>query len=300
MPARGFEKEARRVKGLTADKCRQALEPPFLTLPGLMMFGHNTSARAEAPLGLHRHEGCMEFVLIVKGEECFYTEGKMYRLHGQEIFVSFADEPHCSAEPYQGPSEFYWFQLKLSCSEGFLGLSGPVAGALAGRLLALQDHVMPAHKEAAGLARRCLDVFLRQESEPAPTAAFLNLLTCILSAPGGQRRDENFQNALRYIETHLEDAIAMEDLCRVSGFSDSTIKHRFLDYAGATPREYINRQKILYARTLLRSGLSVTDTAMRLGFNSPAYFSAVFRRYLRVSPSGFARQAPPAQTPGGI
>jgi AraC-like DNA-binding protein len=46
---------------------------------------------------------------------------------------------------------------------------------------------------------------------------------------------------------------------------------------GITPAEYINLQKISYAKKMLSNGKSnITDLAYTLGFSSSNYFSSVF------------------------
>lgn len=50
-----------------------------------------------------------------------------------------------------------------------------------------------------------------------------------------------------------------------------------LTTVGITPAEYINLQKISYAKKMLSNGKSnITDLAYTLGFSSSNYFSSVF------------------------
>ena len=53
---------------------------------------------------------------------------------------------------------------------------------------------------------------------------------------------------------------------------------------GISPRYYINQQKIEYSKMLLQDGMSVTDIAMLLNFNTSSYFSTVFKKYTLFSP----------------
>ena len=56
------------------------------------------------------------------------------------------------------------------------------------------------------------------------------------------------------------------------------------------PRTYINRQKIELAKKLLLETCNVTNVAEELGFDTPAYFSAVFRKFMAVTPSQYIRE----------
>lgn len=81
----------------------------------------------------------------------------------------------------------------------------------------------------------------------------------------------------------------MEDLSRVCNFSVSTLQHRFKDYFGRSPAEYINYKKISRSKELLLEGNSVTETAGLLGFNTSDYFSTVFRKFTGMSPTQWLR-----------
>jgi AraC-like DNA-binding protein len=70
-----------------------------------------------------------------------------------------------------------------------------------------------------------------------------------------------------------------EHLCRV-----------FRDTYGIPPLRYLHSIHIGRAKLLLRdTDLKVCEIARRLGFNDPLYFSQLFRKITRMSPSSYAR-----------
>ena len=83
----------------------------------------------------------------------------------------------------------------------------------------------------------------------------------------------------------MTDNLTIEDLSRACCISVSTLQHKFKDYFGRTPAEYINYRKIERSKELLLSGKSITQTAMLLEFNTSDYFSTVFRKFNGMSPS---------------
>ena len=56
------------------------------------------------------------------------------------------------------------------------------------------------------------------------------------------------------------------------------------------PRTYINRQKIELAKELLLQSGNITSVAEELSFDTPAYFSSVFRKFMAMTPSQYIRE----------
>ena len=79
----------------------------------------------------------------------------------------------------------------------------------------------------------------------------------------------------------------MEELAKLCRLSVSQFKQKFRAQVGMAPRHYVNYHKIQLAKKMLLDGMSVTNTAMELGFGSSSYFTVVFRRYSACTPSEF-------------
>lgn len=279
-------------QGLSITNHRKFMEPPFLNLKGLNLFGHNISSKATFPLEMHSHTECMEFVLLLKGEEYYCTEEQNYNLSRGDMFVSFANQPHKSGLPFQGINEFYWFQLNLTEQKDFLGLSDGNAIKLIEMLNNIKEHKFKASKEALSLVKKSFNAFLNQSSPLFASTLFTHLVVTLLIDSNQQNNSDNkFKMICEYIDCNLENFITLEELSKISSLSLSTIKHKFKEYTGKTPRDYINYKKITKSKELLSSGISVTDVAMSLGFNTSDYFSTVFRRYMAQSPTEYTTKS---------
>ena len=269
-------------------KNRQVLDETYVRLPGLVLLGHTLSREAYVPLSLHIHPGCIEVVMLLKGEESYFVGDHPYFLRGGDVFVSHVDEPHGSGKPYQGVNELIWFQLKLDAPKLLL-LDAEAADLLRAQLRDL-PHQYKAAPELPQLARDTFQAFLRQDGLMNCLGLFITLLSRLLiREPPLKDAHPEIQSALRYISENIHSPITMDQLCEASHLSQSYLKSLFKSETGQTPRDYINHQKILESKKLLSSGLSVMETAMRLGFNSSDYFAVVFRRYAAMSPTEFMR-----------
>ncbi|MBN8217478.1 MAG: PocR ligand-binding domain-containing protein [Spirochaetes bacterium] len=88
-----------------------------------------------------------------------------------------------------------------------------------------------------------------------------------------------------HIAEHLEEKITLPVLARLAGRSPSFISRYFADEFGLTPREFIERERMKEAFTLLRAGEKVNAIAARLGYYDEFHFSKAFKKRFGKPPS---------------
>lgn len=94
--------------------------------------------------------------------------------------------------------------------------------------------------------------------------------------------------AQHYIEEHYSEKIIVEQLARFVNMSESHFNRIFKKEMHLTPLEYIIETRIEQAKKLLRrKEVSITDIAIRCGFNSSAHFSSKFSTLVGVTPSEY-------------
>ena len=272
------------------DKFRQVMTAEVLGVPGLVLLGHSIASKAMFPMRSHVHPDCLEAVVIMKGNECYLVDGKKYELSGGEAFISFVNQRHSNGDSPQGISEFIWFQINPFTENGFLGLSKECVAAVKERLIRMDTHTLKVDNESMALLKKSFKSFMHMNDDARIYAqglfvAFLSRLFLNRSEP--EDNDFLMQRAVEYIQSNIRNAILLRDLCSVCKMSLSSVKHKFKQYTGETPRDYINHRKIAEAKKLLDSGRSVTETAMLLSFNTSDYFSVVFRKYTACTPSEY-------------
>ena len=103
--------------------------------------------------------------------------------------------------------------------------------------------------------------------------------------------------ALRYIEAHLFEECRIATLARHAGASPSTLLRAFRSEVGCSPAAFWRNRKLDEALLALRSGKSVYEVAVLIGYENPTAFGFAFRRRFGGPPSAFrphgrARAAP--------
>jgi len=108
----------------------------------------------------------------------------------------------------------------------------------------------------------------------------------------GALRDPRIGGALVRMHNAPERAWDVETLAAEVGMSRSSFAQNFVDLVGEPPSKYLTRWRMyLAARLLLAPGVTVGQVAERVGYDSEAAFSRVFKRYMRMGPGAFRDEA---------
>ncbi len=90
------------------------------------------------------------------------------------------------------------------------------------------------------------------------------------------------------IESRLDDArFGVDDLARAVAMSRRTLHRKLTATTDLSANDFIRHYRLQRATQLLRTGRSITETAYDVGFESPAYFTKIFRQIYRQTPSEF-------------
>ena len=96
--------------------------------------------------------------------------------------------------------------------------------------------------------------------------------------------------AQRYVQTHLGEKIAMEEMAHRLNLNPSHFSRIFKQETGETFVEFVTRTKMERARELLnQSDLNVAEISQRLGYEHTSYFIKLFRNYAGMSPNEFRK-----------
>lgn len=141
-------------------------------------------------------------------------------------------------------------------------------------------------------AKRPMGTFLLRM---AVSMLFARIAAVHLSRHGGEtpvegRALERMKPAINHIAAHLNEQISAESLAAASGMAVKYFSTCFKRTIGITPRRYIERLKMNRAREYLaEERYSVGEVAALLGFADQFSFSKAFKKFYRVSPTGFMR-----------
>lgn len=88
---------------------------------------------------------------------------------------------------------------------------------------------------------------------------------------------------------HLTEHITLENLCKYSNMSKSTLLRAFIKSKGLTPYRYLQTIRIGKAKELLEKGVSPIDAALQTGFSDQSHFTNFFHTFIGLSPAAYKR-----------
>jgi AraC-like DNA-binding protein len=99
------------------------------------------------------------------------------------------------------------------------------------------------------------------------------------------------RRAKAYIDLHLHEPIALEEIARALKVSPYHLSHVFSRENEITLFEYVTQQRMQRAYDLLREGQhNVGEVSRKLAYESSSYFARVFRKHFGCSPSDLLRR----------
>ncbi len=100
------------------------------------------------------------------------------------------------------------------------------------------------------------------------------------------RLSGRMKSMVSYLRIHLHGPVTRQSLAREFGITPEHVNALFRKQLGTTPTQFIQRERMMLAYRILRDeGLSVKETAARVGFQDPFYFSRIFKRIMRRTPA---------------
>ena len=97
--------------------------------------------------------------------------------------------------------------------------------------------------------------------------------------------------AIEFIESHLQEDLAVAQIADAAGYSLFHFMRKFNQTVHHTPYDYLMRRRLSEAaKALVQSDLRILDIACDYGFHDQETFSRVFRRMFQMTPSQCRKQ----------
>ena len=93
-----------------------------------------------------------------------------------------------------------------------------------------------------------------------------------------------YYDIMECLSENIYTKLNIDDIAKKCGMSSSSVKQIFHRYAGQGIMQYFRDLKSKEAMRLLNSGLSVKETALKMGFSDQNYFSTFFKKVTGKSP----------------
>lgn len=111
-----------------------------------------------------------------------------------------------------------------------------------------------------------------------------------LEARTAKCRDALVVGAAEYIAEHIREKLEIKEICRRLCTNPTTLNFKFRKELSCSVGEFILEEKMKRARNLiLNTTYTIGDVARRCGYDNIYYFSTVFSKFYKMSPTDFRR-----------
>lgn len=109
-----------------------------------------------------------------------------------------------------------------------------------------------------------------------------------VAVDSSMQESDNLRDIRQYIDTNCCTNIRLDELCVLFHTNKTSLCGSFRASYGTTIGDYINQLRIRKAKILLREDKeNVTQIAAKTGFNTVHYFSKVFKKFERMTPTEY-------------
>ncbi|MDD3278014.1 MAG: AraC family transcriptional regulator [Lachnospiraceae bacterium] len=98
---------------------------------------------------------------------------------------------------------------------------------------------------------------------------------------------KEIDQACAFMEEHFAEHIYLDQLCKHTNLSKSTLLRAFTKSKGVTPYRYLETIRVGAARKLLEEGTMPIDAAMQTGFSDQSHFTNYFNQFIGLSPGAY-------------
>lgn len=97
------------------------------------------------------------------------------------------------------------------------------------------------------------------------------------------------KRALAWLDEHLNENISLSEWATAVGINRVQLLRLFRQQLHISPHQYCLNRRIQQAKTLLKQGIPLDETAYELGFADQAHFQRTFKRYAAITPRQYQR-----------
>lgn len=254
--------------------------------------GHIAHARYHQ---VSRREGCdaYTFIYCTWGIGHIDLNGQRFRLHANQYIVLPKGIPVWYGADDNDPWSIYWVR--------FDGEKGKIFARIMASPKTLQPSIHSRFEQRIDIFERVYGVLcgtLSLEKLNYANIAFAHFVASFLYVDLMGTPDEQPKHAegvvnriTHFMNENIERHLTLKEMACYAGYSESYFYRQFVRQTSMSPVDYFNRVKINKASIyLIKTSMTVTQIAAKLGFSSADYFSRTFTRIVGISATEFRKQ----------
>lgn len=273
---------------------------PAVCQPSLLMVGWDDGNLMKFPRVMHKHDSCLEIVLIRSGTGRHIIEGRVFDTKKGDLLIYNAGVLHDERSSLEDGMGVYY------CS----ATNVQFPGLPPNHLMADSTEAVISLGDSCKRIEALFELMCQTASESRPegvpsdrrmdysSEACHSLLRALLMIIYGRIRDEvpavpvsepelNIQ-IKNYLDQHFQEDLSLEDISDVFHINLYYLAHLFKEMTGYSPMQYLIRRRIGEAQSLLQNtDWTVANIATHVGYNNINHFHSAFGRLVGMSPGKY-------------
>ncbi len=229
-----------------------------------------------------------QWLQVMSGTGELHVGGQKMTVRAGQGFCLFPNEPH-QYFAVQEPWDIHWLSFRGSLSDTLFRQAGITQSGV----YSTADHDMiVTHMKNIYAMTQSDRAFLGLECSKLIYMFLLDLMKVIMvSSHSVEQNYFKLQPVFQYIEANYNRLVTIKDLASCIDVTPQYLCLLFKKAMKMRPMEYVNRERINRSKELMfnESDVKMHEIARRVGFDTPSYFSSVFRRLEGLSPEQFKK-----------
>lgn len=97
---------------------------------------------------------------------------------------------------------------------------------------------------------------------------------------------------ISYLENDVQQSLSIEEIAQLCHITTAYFRKLFKEYSGISPAQFRIQKKLETAKSLLSltDNMTISEISDYLGFENVSYFSKLFKKYEKMSPSQYRKE----------
>ncbi len=212
---------------------------------------------------------------IVRGSIEFGYNGNSLNLKADTVFVIPPNVPHF--EKCTIPADIIWISLTGSL------LNNKTHHAY----MSVEDHELACMIEKLWIFTEIKETGTGPELD-AKIMEIVSRFFRVLQFGRERQTSDMIEKTIIYLNSHMSEPIAIPDIAKKMGCSETYFRRLFKMHTGRTPVAYLQELRVRHSKSLLKhTNMTISEIADSVGYQDAFYFTRVFTKACGISPNAF-------------
>ena len=240
----------------------------------------------------HTHN-CSELFYVIDGQGQFLIEDQTYPVSASDLVIVNPNVSHTEVSLNASPLKYIVLGvegLELTATSNDDNTNFCIINFKTRKdniLLCLQNMLAEIETKNTGYEIICQDLMEILIVLLGRQTNFATILT-----PVSKKASRLCGSTKRYIDTHYQENITLDQLAEFNHVSKYHLAHAFTQEYGISPINYLISKRIMEAEHLLKTtDFSLSLISSTTGFSSSSYFAQIFKKQKGMSPTQFRKRS---------